>query len=518
MGVAAVKTLANRQQASWATRPVITPLPQPARRRFFPHTHTTTTIEEVIMKPFKSPDSARAPACSLLIAVLLTACGGDSAPAPVPAPPINNPPVPPPVTVVGAVYAGTNSNGPAGNWVVGFRRKSDGTLEPIDIYDTGGVGRASLSSTPPRLNSLIAEDSIIAVDDRYLIVVNAGSNDVSSLRINPDLSLTRVDVEPSGGTSPISLAYRNGVVYVANADEDGVFTAPPNQSGNITAMRLDLATGQLERIAGFSLSLRGRPSDLEVTPDGVFLLASSLNAGAPQLPQPTAREVSSFRIQANGTLASVASGTGASTELNNAAGRNLPNAIGIETYSALGRQFVIAAEARTASSTGAPATSFAALQTGSVSTWEILADGTLLPRSQDFLLGPSTTSGPMQAGFLAYSPVYSTFWVATSAGATISGYGLNDDGSIARGERLVSGRAADAAAASPLAEADGYVDLALSPDGRWLYQLVGLQGRIDVYEVDTLVAWNIARRQQVATSLLPRDNLQGLVVVGVPPR
>ena len=60
--------------------------------------------------------------------------------------------------------------------------------------------------------------------------------------------------------------------------------------------------------------------------------------------------------------------------------------------------------------------------------------------------------------------------------------------------------------------------MALSPDDRWLYQLVGLRGRIDVYEIDTLVAFNIAQRHQVTTPLLPRDNLQGLVVVGIPPR
>jgi 6-phosphogluconolactonase (cycloisomerase 2 family) len=486
---------------------------------------STAEREEAQMKTVAIRGSAlRRALCSLVMAVVLTACGGGSSPTSVPAPPISNPPAPPappvspPPSYVGAVYAGTNNNGPGGNWVVGFGRNADGTIVPLDVYDTGGGGRASLSSTPPRLNSLIAEDSIIAVDDRYVIVVNAGSNDVSALRIEPDFSLTLTDRESSGGTSPISLAYRNGVVYVANADEDGVFTAPPNQSGNITAMRLDFATGQLTRIDGFSLSLRARPSNLEVTPDGAFLLVSSLNASAPQLPQPTAREISSFRILADGTVATTPSGSGQSTELNNAEGRNLPNAIGIETYSLNGRQFVIAAEARTASSTGAPATSFATLQTGSVSTWEILADGAVLPRSQDFLLGPSITAGPRQAGFLAYSPVYSTFWVTTSAGATISGYGLHDDGFIARGELVASGRAADATAASPLADADGFVDLALSPDGRWLYQLVGLQGRLDVYEVDTLVAFNIARRQQVTTGLLPLDNLQGLVAVGVPPR
>jgi len=401
--------------------------------------------------------------------------------------------------------------------VVGFGRRADGTLTPLDFHETGGTGRASSSTTPPRLNSLIAEDSIIAVDDRFLLVVNAGSNDVTSFRIGPDYSLSRVDVEPSGGTAPISLAHRNGVVYVANADEDGTFTAPPNQSGNITAMTLDPATGALTRIAGFSLSLRGRPADLEVTPDGSWLLVSSLNAASPQLPQPTAAEISSFRIQGDGTLAATPAGTGMSTQIGNAAGRHLPNAIGIETWAAGGRQFAIAAEARTVSSTGIPSATFAALQTASVSTWEIAADGSFLPRSQDFMLGPTTSSGPTQAGFLVYSPIYSTFWVATSAGATISGYGLDADGNVTPGVMggiLARGVPVDPAAASPLANADGYVDMAISADGRWIYQLVGIKGRIDVYEVDTLVAVNIARRQQVTTSLLPLDNLQGLVSVG----
>lgn len=469
---------------------------------------------------------------ALMLMVLLASCGGDSSsdggsavvlppPAPTPAPaptPTPTPaPTPTPSTFVGAVYAGTNNNGPGGNWVVGFGRRADGTLVPLDAYETGGTGRASFSSTPPRLNSLIAEDSIIAVDDRFLLVVNAGSNDVTSFRINADYSLSQIDVEPSGGTAPISLAYRDGVVYVANADEDGSFTAPPNQSGNITAMTIDPATGALARIAGVSVSLGGRPADLEVTADGNWLLASSVNAGSPQLPQPTAAEISTFRIEDDGRIAAAPTGTGMSTQFGNAAGRHLPNAIGIETWSVGNRQFVIAAEARTVSSTGIPSATFAALQTASVSTWEIAADGSLLPRSQDFLLGPTTSSGPTQAGFLVYSPIYSVFWVATSASATISGYGLNVDGTIASGGMaglVATGIAADPAATSPLANADGYVDLAISADGRWLYQLVGLKGRVDVYEIDTLVATNIARRQQVVTGLLPMDNLQGLVSVG----
>ena len=396
-----------------------------------------------------------------------------------------------------------------------FGRRADGTLVELDAYQTDGAGRAASGPPPPRLNSLIAEDSIIAVDDRFLIVVNAGTNDVSSFRINSDFGLTLVAREPSGGTSPISLAYRGGIVYVANADEDGVFAAPPTQSGNITAMRLNPATGELTRIAGFSLSLGARPADLEVTPDGTHLVVSALNAGAPQLPQPTAAEVTTFRIQGDGTLALSPSGTGMSTQINNAAGRNLPNAIGIEVFRRGSRQFVIAAESRSASSTGAPAT-FATLQTGAVSSWEIASDGSLAPRTQDFLLGPNVNSGPMQAGFVAYNDGYGFASIASSTGAAITSVNIQDDGTITAVNNPgfhIAGVAADFSAASPLANADGFVDLVFDPTGNYLYQLVGLKSRIDVYHI----VFGYERRQQMITGLLPSDNLQGLAGVGPPP-
>lgn len=476
-----------------------------------------------------------AQACMLAGLLACAACDGGSAapapggvivnpPGPTPSPSSSPSPSPSPGPFVGAVYAGTNYVGSNngfdfdGNYIAAFGRDAAGVLSVIEYYETGGSGSGGYrdANAPPRLNPLVSEDSIISVDDRYLLVVNAGTNNVSSLRINADFSLTRIDVEPSGGTLPISLAYRDGVVFVANADEDGVFTAPPNQSGNIVSLRLDTATGQLTPIAGGSTSLRGRPADLEVSPDGKHLLVSSLNASSPQLPQPTAAEISSFAIQAGGTLSATPTGTGQSTPLGNPEGRNLPNAIGIETLAIGGRQFVVAAESRTVSSTGVPAATFATLQTGSLSSWEIDASGALLPRSQDFLLGPSAASGPTQAGFLAFSPLDPIFWVASSAGAKISGLGLTDDGRIVDGGTGASGVPVDPTAANPLANADGYVDMAVSPDGRWLYQLVGLRGRIDVYEIDTLVALNISLRQQVTAPLLPMSNLQGLVAVGRP--
>ena len=105
------------------------------------------------------------------------------APPPAPLAPAPPPP-PPPAPFVGAVYVGTNNFGDVGNYVVAFGRAADGTLTPIDAFPTNGAGRGVFRNAggPIRLAPLASEDSLLAVDDRYLLVVNAGSNTITILR------------------------------------------------------------------------------------------------------------------------------------------------------------------------------------------------------------------------------------------------------------------------------------------------------------------------------------------------
>jgi hypothetical protein len=461
------------------------------------------------------------------LALGLAACGGGgTGDAPAPAPPVGATPTPgpapsptptptpTPASFVGAVYVGTNNFGELDNFVVAFGQAADGRLTPIGVFTTEGEGRGVIRNAegPIRLNPLISEDSLLAVDSRYLLVVNAGSNTLTSFRINGDFSLTRVGEAATGGTSPVSIAYHDSLIYVANADADGTFTGPPDQSGNLSGLRIDLSTGQLTPIANSSRDLGVRPADVEFTPDGRHLIVSGLNAGSASLAGGSRAEISSYGVSADGSLSASPQGTAISTQPGNAAGRNLPNPIGIETFARMGRQFVVATESRTAPASGQPG-SFATLQTGSISTWEIGMGGALIARVQDFLLGPSATAGASQAGWIAMAPDTSVFWVSSATGAAIFGFGMSDDGTIGNSDRLYDGAAAMIGAPSPLANADGFVDLAVSGDGRYLYQLVGLKGGVNVFEVDTLVAFNIDLRQEVRTGLLPMDNLQGIVTV-----
>jgi 6-phosphogluconolactonase len=105
-----------------------------------------------------------------------------------------------------AVYVQTNDA--ADNEVVAFRRSDDGTLAPSGRYSTGGLGTGE-----PHLAS---QGSVVLTDDgRFLLVVNAGSEELSVFAIEPDgLRLTaRIG---SGGSTPTSVAVRGELVYVLN--------------------------------------------------------------------------------------------------------------------------------------------------------------------------------------------------------------------------------------------------------------------------------------------------------------
>ncbi len=61
----------------------------------------------------------------------------------------------------------------------------------------------------------------LSADGRYLLAADAGSNQISVLRIKPDGRLTEAEGSPvwSGGNEPVSIAVHDNLVYVANAGD-----------------------------------------------------------------------------------------------------------------------------------------------------------------------------------------------------------------------------------------------------------------------------------------------------------
>src|SRR5271169_173030 len=117
--------------------------------------------------------------------------------------------------VVGYTYV--NDNTATANTIAGFDRHADGSLTPIpgSPFAAGGAG----------LGSGLASQGAIQVtnDSRYLLAVDAGSNQISVLRITAGGVPVPVGLPvSSGGVTPVSVAVSPfGLVYVANQGNGG---------------------------------------------------------------------------------------------------------------------------------------------------------------------------------------------------------------------------------------------------------------------------------------------------------
>jgi|GEM_PF-863683 len=414
---------------------------------------------------------------------------------------------------LGGVYVMTNEVD--GNRLVSYATGADGRLEFIGATSTGGLGSDEFDG-PEGLDPLISAYAVEKTeDDRFVLVVNAGSNTISSLRVESDFSLTLVDTEDTGGVGPNSIAVSGALVYVSNIDADGVFNGEPDQEGNVSAFIIG-ADGTLSPVAGSTRSLANRPSAVRFSPDGGHLVVAAINSGSSALASDSQDELVVFDVSANGLLSNAPVAAATSTLRDNAEGRNLPSAIGFEIVEdGNGDPVVVVTEAREFQPDGAPP-AFPALQTGSVSTWALGSDGSLTALQLDVLADESGgLDGSRTACWVAFSADNRYFWVSNALEASLSAYSFSADGTI----ELIDGVAAQGTPATSedpataFGETDGWIDLDVSSDGRYLYQLYGLDGTVGVYAIDgsalTLV--------QEDSGNLPEADTQGIIAVG-PPR
>src|SRR6266705_3857307 len=159
--------------------------------------------------------------------------------------------------VVGTVYIMSNSA--SGNQVIVYSRAPDGRLTWKANYASNGLG----------INGLTGSNQgglVLSEDGRWLIVVNAGSNDISVFSVNQKgLSLT--DKASSQGTMPISATDHGNVVYVLN-------TGGSESTGNIAGFHLN--DGRLSAISGSVQPLSGvtAPAQISFNPKGTVLVVT----------------------------------------------------------------------------------------------------------------------------------------------------------------------------------------------------------------------------------------------------
>ncbi|MDA8692965.1 lactonase family protein [Saprospiraceae bacterium] len=442
----------------------------------------------------------------LTLGLFITSCGDDDGPGSS-------------SQFVGAVYAMSNGNGQVAgtsvqgnNSIVSYGRNDDGTLEFIGSLATGGQGGDFDGGEG--LDPLISAYSLTKTEDNnFVLAVNAGSNTITSLAVQDDFSLALGDTQPTGAVGPNSIAHTesdidgvNGIVYVSNITraefED---QGEPGHQGTITGFML-MDDGTLSPIANSTRNLPSRPSCVQFSPDGDFLVVTSLNAGAFALESQDQNEVVVYTVNENGSLSSNIVGSATSTLRDNAEGRNLPSAIGFQIVD---DNYVVVTEAREFQSNGMPP-AFPALQDGSVSTWQINDDGSLTSINTDVASGENNTG--RTACWIDFTDDENTFFVTNAIEASIASYSF-DNGNVSLIDQVAAqgvgaiGNTTDGASA--FATTEGWIGLWISDDGDYLYQLQGLRGAISVYAID---GDNLSI-VEVVSGNLPANNVQGIVAI-----
>jgi hypothetical protein len=184
--------------------------------------------------------------------------------------------------VIGHVYVDDNT-APA-NTVAGFDRHADGTLTAIpgSPFVVGGAGGGAPNASQGSVQ--------LSSDGRYLLAVDAGSDQISVLRIKPDGSLMAAAKSPvsSGGVDPVSIAVHHDLVYVANA-------GPGASVGdtNYTGFRLDPG-GHLAPIPHSTYVLPGnsKPGQILFNRDGTKAAGTRIATS----------EIDSFTVGRDGRL------------------------------------------------------------------------------------------------------------------------------------------------------------------------------------------------------------------------
>ena len=150
------------------------------------------------------------------------------------------------VSVSAAAYGGTTGavfiidNASAGNNVLVYARASDGSLTSVGPVSTNGLGTGA---------GLGSQGAVVLTNDgKWLLVVDAGSNEISVFKVS-GTALTFASKTGSQGGDPISLAVHDNLVYVLDAAG----------TGNIAGFTLSNA-GVLTFISGSIQPLSGATS------------------------------------------------------------------------------------------------------------------------------------------------------------------------------------------------------------------------------------------------------------------
>ena len=320
----------------------------------------------------------------------------------------------------GAVYAANNAT--SGNRVMVFDRAPNGSLASAGSFATGGAGTGTGLGNQGGV--------VLTANSRRLLVVNAGSDEISLFKVRRN-GLALLDTVGSGGRRPVSIAIHRDLVYVLNAG--GAVDAQDNISGFRITKRDRLAP-IADSTRALSRASTG-PAQVSFTPDGDFLVVT----------EKATNLILTFSVDRDGRP---------DAPVQNVSVGATPFGFAFDRR---GRLLVSEAFG------GAPNAS-------AVSSYEVDDDGALE------VISPSVPTTESAACWVQPTLDGRHAYVTNTASGTISGYSVRPDGSL----ELLD---ADGVTGSTGGPGSGPIDLALSDDGRFLYDLRGGNGSIGVFRV-----------------------------------
>lgn len=328
------------------------------------------------------------------------------------------------------------SNLATGNSVLVYDRADDGTLTFLQEASTGGLGSGA-GELPPPLPPfpgpipLDSQDALIKTgDSRFLIAVNAGSNDVSVLAITRD-GLTLTDRVPSNGSFPVSVTEHNGLVYVANAGQtpDELPGAVPSISG----FRLN-DDGKLRQIRGSKRvvgTANASAADILFSPNGKALIMTELNGN----------NVDVFRVGEDGRILDETT-IPANSRTPFGAQFTHGNILGVVETNDTSRRLAVNNQT-------------------SASSYRLNSDGTLVPVSKAVL------SGETAACWIRFTPDGRFAFAINAGSGSISTYGVSASGELT----VVNAKTVDTGGPFSLP-----IDSDITADGKFLYVVAALDG------------------------------------------
>jgi len=327
------------------------------------------------------------------------------------------------------------------NSVLAFRRAADGTLTPAGEFETGGRGGAQ---TDNPFDPLASQESLVFDRaHRMMLVVNAGSNSVTSFRVRGD-ELTDPHTVDSGGDFPTSIAVSGETVYVLNAG--GKTNVTGFQMTSYGLRPISHSTRELGVVNDAVPLFTDSPPQVGFSPDGRHLLVTTKSANTIEV----------FAVERGGRLSDEAVST--------------PSA-GDVPFS-----FVFDDDGHLLVTEAAKS---------GVTSYTLQDDGKL------DVITPSVESGQQVLCWIAQAGKF--FYGTNPGSSTISLYTVDADGKVSIGGK--DGVIADAggeAAVEDVATADkdadkapgaGPIDLAATADGSLLYVQNTLAGTIEGFRV-----------------------------------